>query len=227
MSQSPVPRDESLPGRKRRARRIARALRKAYPDAQTALHHRNPFELLIATILSAQCTDVKVNEVTPALFARFPDAQAFARADLAEIERMIHATGFFRQKAKSIQNCSRALIDRFAGQIPKAMEALVELPGVGRKTANVLRGNAMGLPGIVVDTHVKRNAERLGLTAQTDPVKIEFDLMKLLPEKDWTFFSNALIWHGRRICGARAPQCPACPLLKDCPHGQTQVQEFR
>jgi endonuclease-3 len=209
--------------RQARAKRLARALRKAYPDVQTALDHETPFQLLIATILSAQCTDAMVNQVTPALFKRFGDARALAAAKQEEIEMLIHSTGFYRQKAKSIRNCARALAGQFGGDVPEAMEALVKLPGVGRKTANVIRGNAMGLPGVVVDTHVKRLAGRLGLTRQTDPTKIEFDLMALLPEKDWTHFSNALIWHGRRVCGARAPKCPGCALLGDCPEGQGRV----
>jgi endonuclease-3 len=214
---------ESPDRRKQRARRIAVALRKLYPDVETALDHADPFQLLIATILSAQCTDARVNEVTPALFKRFPDAPAIAAAPPAKIEKLIHSTGFYRQKAKSILNCSRMLVETFGGKVPTAMEDLVRLPGVGRKTANVIRGNALGLPGIVVDTHVKRLVDRLGLSEQTNPDKIEFDLMALLQKKDWSHFSNALIWHGRRVCPARAPKCSECALLRDCPHGQSAM----
>jgi endonuclease-3 len=160
--------------------------------------------------------------VTPELFRRFPDAMALAAASPAEVEALIRPTGFYRQKAKSIQNGARALVERFGGRVPKAMEDLTSLPGVGRKTANVIRGNAMGRPGVIVDTHVTRLSGRLGLSAETAPDKIEQNLMALLPEREWTPFSGALVLHGRRVCVARAPKCEACPLRPDCPHGQAR-----
>ena len=202
---------------KQRARRLCRGLARLYPDAHCALDHQNPLQLLIATILSAQCTDVRVNLVTPALFARYPDAQAFADADLRELETAIQSTGFFRNKARNIQACCRILVDSFDGQVPATMEELVPLPGVGRKTANVILGNAFGVPGITVDTHVRRLAKRMGLTKHDDPVKIERDLMELVPAKDWTMFSHRMIFHGRRVCFARKPDCAGCLLAKDCP----------
>ena len=215
---------ETIEARCARAGRISTALHTAYPKVQTALHFRNPFELLIATILSAQCTDEKVNQVTPILFGRFPDAKALAGADLVEIETIVHATVFFHQKARSIQQCAQALSINHKGQIPEPMEELTALPGVGRKTANLVRAYAMGMPGIIVDTHFKRVIGRLGLTRQTDPDKIESEMTQILPEREWTHFSNALIWHGRKICPARAPQCPKCPLLQDCLYGQESIK---
>lgn len=200
-----------------RVRRLQRGLEKLYPDAHCALHHENPLQLLIATILSAQCTDVRVNLVTPALFARYPDARAFADADIRELEKAIQSTGFFRNKAKNIQACCRILVEKHAGQVPRTMEELFPLPGIGRKTANVILGNAYGVPGITVDTHVRRLSNRLGLTKQGDPVKIERDLMDIIPEKDWTMFSHRMIFHGRQVCFARNPNCEGCLLAKDCP----------
>jgi len=208
------------PELKARARRISTRLRRHYPDAGTALHFDGPFQLLIATILSAQCTDEAVNRVTPELFQRYRDPAAFAAADAAEIEKLIHSTGFFRQKTRSIQNCSRALLERHGGRVPEAMEELTALPGVGRKTANLVRACAMGHPGLIVDTHFKRVIGRLGLTAETDPDRIEFAVAELLPPSHWTHFSNALIWHGRRICTARKPRCPECPVCPDCDFGR-------
>ena len=208
---------ESSATRKARARKLIRGLRKLYADADCALHHKSALELLVATILSAQCTDKRVNQVTPKLFARYKDARAYADADPDELEKLIHTTGFFRNKTRSILGLGRSLGERHGGEVPQEMEDLVQLPGVGRKTANVLRGSWFGLPGIPVDTHVKRLSGRLALTDETDPVKIEFALQKVFPEKDWTFASHALIWHGRRVCDARRPECDRCALRPDCP----------
>lgn len=202
---------------KERARRISRGLAKLYPDAHCALHCENPLQLLIATILSAQCTDVRVNMVTPALFARYPDAQAFADAAITELEKAIQSTGFFRNKAKSIQACCRLIVEKHGGQVPATMEELVPLPGIGRKTANVILGNAFGVPGITVDTHVGRLSRRMGLTKHQDPVKVEHELMELIPKKDWTMFSHRMIFHGRQVCAARKPNCDGCGVAKDCP----------
>jgi endonuclease-3 len=203
--------------RRSHARRIARGLAKLYPDAFCALHHEGPLQLLIATILSAQCTDVRVNLVTPALFARYPDAAAFAAADLAELETAIHSTGFYRNKARNIIACCRALIDKHAGQVPATMEELVPLAGVGRKTANVVLGNAFGEPAITVDTHVGRLSRRMGLTVEEAPEKVERDLMRLIPKKEWMMFSHRMIFHGRQVCHARKPSCQTCILAKVCP----------
>jgi endonuclease-3 len=200
-----------------RARRIVRGLRKLYPDADCALHHSNALELLVATILSAQCTDERVNQVTPQLFRRYPTAGDYADADPAELEERIRPTGFFRNKAKSIMGLGRGLVDAHGGEVPDRMEDLVELPGVGRKTANVLLGTWFGQPAIPVDTHVTRLVNRLELTGEKDAVKIEFVLQKLLPKKDWTFCSHAWIWHGRRVCKARKPACESCGIAPDCP----------
>jgi len=211
-----VPR-ESKPERIRRTRRIAGALKALYP-AQCALTHDNPFQLLIATILSAQCTDQRVNIVTPKLFARFKTPDDFANADPKEVESIIRSTGFFRAKTRSIIGASRGLVVRHGGVIPRSLDLLVQLPGVGRKTANVVLGTAFGLAeGVVVDTHVGRLARRMKLTAHTDPVKIERDLIALLPRKVWIEFSHRMIWHGRAICVARRPRCEQCPLVPDCP----------
>lgn len=200
-----------------RARQIVRLLAREYPDARCALDHQTPLQLLIATILSAQCTDARVNLVTPALFARYPDAKAFANAKPRELETAIQSTGFFRNKTRSILAATRKIVEEYHGQVPGTMEELFALPGVGRKTANVILGNAFGVPGITVDTHVGRLSRRLGLTVHTDPVKVERDLMELIPRKDWTMFSHRLILHGRRICNARKPKCEACVLNKLCP----------
>jgi endonuclease-3 len=191
-----------------------------YPKVYVTLDFNNPLELLVATVLSAQCTDERVNKVTPAIFKKYPTAAAYAQAPLAELEEAFHPTGFFRQKAKSIKNICQGLVEKHGGEVPPSLEELVELPGVGRKTANVILGNAFGIPGIVVDTHCGRVSQRLGLTDQTDPVKIESDLMKLVPRERWTKFSLQLIWHGRAICTARNPKCPRCPLLPYCDYGQ-------
>jgi endonuclease-3 len=199
---------------------LLKLLEEHYAGAHVTLDFTNPLELLVATVLSAQCTDVRVNQVTPAVFKKYPNAAAYAQADLTELEKDIHATGFFHQKAKSLQAICQALVARHGGQVPASLKDLVKLPGVGRKTANVILGNAFGLPGIVVDTHLGRVAQRLGLTANKDPVKIEFDLMPLVPQERWIKFSHQMIWHGRQICTARNPRCHPCPLLPYCDFGQ-------
>jgi len=204
-------------GLRTRARQVARLLAKQYPDAECALHHENALQLLVATILSAQCTDARVNMVTPSLFARYPNAEAYANANVAELEKAIQSTGFFRNKARNINACCRQIVDLHSGQVPATMEELVQLPGVGRKTANVILGNAFEIPGITVDTHVQRVTRRLGLTRQTEPHKIERDLMELFPPKQWTMLSHRLIFHGRQICHARKPKCSLCPLAQVCP----------
>lgn len=204
---------------KQRIDQILRILEKTYPEVKTALKHKNPLQLLIATILSAQCTDTRVNQVTPELFNRLRTAGDFAGAPLADLEEMIRPTGFFRNKAKSIKACCQAIEERHGGKVPDTMQALVKLPGIGRKTANVVLGSAFGIPGIVVDTHVKRLSQRIGLTQEKDPVKIEFDLMEIIPEPDWIDFSHQMIRHGRTVCKARKPNCAECPLLHLCAFG--------
>jgi endonuclease-3 len=204
---------------KKRVKQIIKILSKEIPDSTIALKFSNPLELLIATILSAQCTDVKVNQVTADLFEKYRAARDYAGSPLAKLEEEIRPTGFYRNKAKSIQKCCQELVKRFGGEVPKSLEELVTLPGVGRKTANVILGNAFGIPGIVVDTHVHRVNRRIGLTKNDDPVKIEFDLMEIVPKEEWTHFSNLLIWHGRRTCVARKPLCEICPIREWCDYG--------
>ncbi len=212
---------ESFAAKKERAGRIVAELGRLYPAAHCALNYSNAFELLVATILSAQCTDVRVNMVTPALFKRFPTAEKMAEADPKELEKIIQSTGFFRSKAKSIREASGDIVKKHGGKVPATMEELTALRGVGRKTANVVLGNAFHLNvGVVVDTHVSRLSQRLGLTTQTDPVKIEQDLMKLVPQDHWTLLSHELIFHGRQVCFARKPKCEVCTLLKECPEGK-------
>jgi len=201
----------------RRARRINRELAQLYPDAHCELNFTTPLELLVATILSAQCTDKRVNLVTPVLFARYRTAADYAAADRAELEKIIQSTGFFRAKANSVLGLGQALCDRFGGQVPGNLADLVTLPGVGRKTANVVLGNAFGVPGITVDTHFARLARRFGWTTQTDPEKIEAEVGALIPRPEWTMLSHRLIWHGRRVCQARRPACGACALARLCP----------
>lgn len=201
---------------KEAVRKICQKLKKRYPNVKTQLDYRNPFELLIATILAAQCTDRQVNLVTPRLFEAFPTPRALADAQLAEIETIIHSTGFFHNKAKNIKRCADLLDRRFDGTVPQSLEALLELPGVGRKTANVVRCVAFGQPAIVVDTHVKRISQRLGLTENADPTRIEFDLMACIPEAEWNDFGLLLIYFGRDICLARKPKCPECFLSALC-----------
>jgi len=202
---------------RKRARLISRRLARLYPDAHCALHHDNPLQLLIATILSAQCTDVRVNLVTPALFARYRDARAFADAEQQELETLIKSTGFFRNKARNIIACCRTIVREHGAKVPSTLEELVPLPGIGRKTANVVLGDAFDVPGITVDTHVGRLSRRMGLTTHTDPVKVEHDLMRLIPRKDWTPFSHRMIFHGRQVCFARKPNCDGCKVKDVCP----------
>lgn len=212
------PRERDPSEAKKHARRISGALAKAFPDADCALHHRNSFELLVATILSAQCTDKMVNRVTPALFARYPDAPALARAETADLEDLIHPTGFFRSKARNLIAMARVLVDRFDGQVPPRIDDLTDLPGVGRKTANVVLGVAFNIAsGVVVDTHVKRLAYRLGLTDAADPEKVAAELEQTLPRTHWIAFSHRMITLGRSFCPAARPKCSACPLEKLCP----------
>src|SRR5579862_1761096 len=194
------------------ANRVRRALEKLYPDAHCALHFRTPLELLIATVLSAQCTDQRVNMVTPALFARYPTAHDYATADPKELERMIQSTGFFRNKARNIIQCCQQIVEHHNGEVPRTMDELVVLPGVGRKTANVILGNAFGIPGIPVDTHVGRLSRRMGFTKHDDPVKVERDLMELIPKPEWTDFGHRMIFHGRQVCQARKPKCEECAV---------------
>ena len=199
------------------ARSIYRILTKEYPDARCELDFNSPRELLVATVLSAQCTDVRVNAVTPVLFKRFPTLETLAAAKLSEIEEIIYSTGFFRSKAKNIKELANKILNNFGGQVPNDLAHLVTLPGVGRKTANVVLGNAFGIPGLTVDTHFGRLSRRFGWSTATDPVKVENDVAKLIPEKEWTLLSHKLIWHGRRICHSRKPECGICPLAKLCP----------
>jgi len=208
---------ESLEERGSRARRIVRALDRAYPDARTALRFDSPFELLVATILSAQCTDEMVNRVTAELFPRFGTPAALAAADPAEVEALVRPTGFYRQKARSIQAAAQGLVEGFQGEVPASLEELVTLRGVARKTANVVLGNAFGIPGLAVDTHMVRVNQRLGLTRHDDPVKIEADLAELVPRAHWTRYTNQVIHHGRVCCEARRPRCEECPLESLCP----------
>ena len=206
-----------MPPVRERVGKIISALEVLYPDAVCALHFENPLQLLIATILSAQCTDVRVNIVTPALFARYKTTADFATCDIEELEQFIKSTGFFHNKAKNIRGCCQAMMERYGGEVPGKLEDLITLPGVGRKTANVILGNAFETPGITVDTHVGRLSRRLGLTKHTDPVKVEFALMEIVPQPEWTNFSHMVILHGRNVCFARKPRCESCTLAGLCP----------
>jgi endonuclease-3 len=201
----------------RRARRINRELALAYPDAHCELDFTSPFELLVATVLSAQTTDVRVNMVTPTLFAKYPTARDLAAADREDVETVIQSTGFFRAKTRAIMGLSQAIVERFDGEVPGRLKDLVTLPGVGRKTANVVLGNAFGVPGITVDTHFSRLARRFGWTTNTDAEKVERDVAALIPKREWTILSHRLIWHGRRCCHSRRPACGACALARLCP----------
>lgn len=201
---------------------ILKILDDHYPDAHCSLSYNNPLELLVATVLSAQCTDERVNQVTPELFKKYPSVQAYAEAPLEELEKDIKSTGFYRNKARSIKGASESILERFGGRVPEDLESLLQLPGIGRKTANVILGNAFGIPGIVVDTHVGRVSQRLGLSGEKDPERIERDLMELIPRERWIRFSHQLILHGRYICQARRPKCDACPLRLHCEYATTQ-----
>jgi len=208
---------ESHEERKRRALRIVRRLARAYPDAACALHYETPFQLLAATILSAQCTDAMVNRVTPELFRRWGTPEKLAAAEPSELEAVVRPTGFYRQKAKSLRSASHDIVTRFGGEVPRTLDELVTLRGVARKTANVVLGNCFDVPGLTVDTHMTRVNQRLRLTRETAPVRIERDLMELVPRREWTLFSHRVIAHGRELCDARRPQCDACALRDECP----------
>lgn len=224
MARTPATRQggkEAVSHKRARVRELLARLEAAYPDARCSLTYTTPLELLVATVLSAQCTDARVNLVTRSLFTKYRSARDYAAAPVGELEEDIRSTGFYRNKAKALRACCAALVQRHAGEVPSEMGALVELPGIGRKTANVILGNAFNLAeGIVVDTHVRRVAKRLGLTASDDPEKIEQDLVTLVPRKDWIAIGHLVIGHGRKICEARAPKCPVCPLCDLCPAAQ-------
>jgi endonuclease-3 len=208
---------ESLPEKKVRAKVIYRQLSKSYPNVRCELDYKNAFELLVATVLSAQCTDKRVNQTTPALFKKYSNPKKMAKADLKDIQNLVKSTGFFRAKAKNIKGLSNKIMEEFDGDVPSNLEDLITLPGVGRKTANVVLGHAFGIPGITVDTHFGRLSRRFGWSKQNNPVKVEFEVGKLIPEKEWTNLSQRMIWHGRRVCHSRKPACGACALAKLCP----------
>jgi len=212
-----MPARESLPELKKRAARVSRTLAKLHPNARISLDFETPWQCLAATILSAQSTDAGVNRVTPQLFKEYPDTRAMAAADPRHVEQLIVKTGFFRQKTRSLMNAAKKIVEDYGGEVPSEMEALVKIPGVGRKTANVILGHIFGKPGFVVDTHVRRLTYRLGFTKNTEPEKIEIDMQKILPPADWTPFSMRLILHGRQVCIARNPQCEICAVADDCP----------
>ena len=214
---SPSDLKEDTKALKKRAQRLYRGLKRLYPNAHCELNYTNPFELLVATILSAQCTDIRVNLVTPDLFAKFPTPKDLARAKQTHVEELIRSTGFYRNKAKSLISTAKDITEKFGGEVPNGMEELLTLRGVARKTANVVLGNAFHVNhGVVVDTHVNRLCNRIGLTSGKNPIRIERDLMALIPQKHWCVLSHLLIWHGRRVCSARKPNCAACTLRKDC-----------
>jgi endonuclease-3 len=208
---------ESLPEKKVRAKVIYRQLSKNYPNVRCELDYKNAFQLLVATVLSAQCTDKRVNQTTPALFKKYPNPQKMAKADLRDIQNLVKSTGFFRAKAKNIKGLSNIIVEQFDGNVPSNLDDLITLPGVGRKTANVVLGHAFGIPGITVDTHFGRLSRRFGWSEQNNPVKVEFEVGELIPEKAWTNLSQRMIWHGRRVCHSRKPACGACALAKLCP----------
>ena len=206
-----------MPEKKVRAKVIYRQLSKNYPNVRCELDYKNAFQLLVATVLSAQCTDKRVNQTTPALFKKYPNPQKMAKADLKDIQRLVKSTGFYRAKAKNIKTLSSKIITDFDGKVPNKLESLITLPGVGRKTANVVLGHVFGIPGITVDTHFGRLSRRFGWSKQSDPVKVEFEVGELIAEKEWTNLSQRMIWHGRRICHSRKPACGVCPVAKLCP----------
>jgi endonuclease III len=208
---------KSLPEKKVRAKAIYRQLTKNYPNVRCELDYNSAFQLLVATVLSAQCTDKRVNQTTPALFKKYPNPKKMAKADLIDIQRLVKSTGFYRAKAKNIKTLSNKIMEEFDGDVPSNLDDLITLPGVGRKTANVVLGHAFGIPGITVDTHFGRLSRRFGWSKQNDPVKVEFEVGELIPEKEWTNLSQRMIWHGRRVCHSRKPACGACPLAKLCP----------
>ena len=208
---------KSLPENKVKAKAIYRQLTKSYPNVRCKLDYNSAFQLLVATVLSAQCTDKRVNQTTPALFKKYPNPKKMAKADLIDIRRLVKSTGFFRAKAKNIKGLSNKIMEEFDGDVPSNLDDLITLPGVGRKTANVVLGHAFGIPGITVDTHFGRLSRRFGWSKQNDPVKVEFEVGDLIAEKEWTNLSQRMIWHGRRICHSRKPACGACPLAKLCP----------
>ena len=208
---------KSLPEKKVRAKVIYRLLSKNYPNVRCELDYKNAFQLLVATVLSAQCTDKRVNQTTPALFKKYPNPQKMAKADLRDIQNLVKSTGFFRAKAKNIKGLSNKIMEKFDGKVPSNLEDLITLPGVGRKTANVVLGHAFGIPGITVDTHFGRLSRRFGWSKQKNPVKVEFEVGELIPAKEWTNLSQRMIWHGRRVCHSRKPACGACALAKLCP----------
>jgi len=208
---------KSLPEKKVRAKAIYRQLTKNYPNVRCELDYNSAFQLLVATVLSAQCTDKRVNQTTPALFKKYPNPKKMAKADLKDIQRLVKSTGFFRAKAKNIKGLSNKIMEEFDGDVPSNLDDLITLPGVGRKTANVVLGHAFGIPGITVDTHFGRLSRRFGWSKQSDPVKVELEVGELIHEKEWTNLSQRMIWHGRRVCHSRKPACGACPLAKLCP----------
>ena len=208
---------KSLPEKKVRAKAIYRQLTKSYPNVRCELDYNSAFQLLVATVLSAQCTDKRVNQTTPALFKKYPNPKKMSKADLKDIQRLVKSTGFFRAKAKNIKALSNKIMEDFEGDVPSNLEDLITLPGVGRKTANVVLGHAFGIPGITVDTHFGRLSRRFGWSKQSDPVKVEFEVGELIAEKEWTYLSQRMIWHGRRVCHSRKPACGSCPLAKLCP----------
>ncbi len=205
---------KSLPEKKVRAKAIYRQLTKSYPNVRCELDYNSAFQLLVATVLSAQCTDKRVNQTTPALFKKYPNPKKMSKADLKDIQRLVKSTGFFRAKAKNIKALSNKIMEDFEGDVPSNLEDLITLPGVGRKTANVVLGHAFGIPGITVDTHFGRLSRRFGWSKQSDPVKVEFEVGELIAEKEWTNLSQRMIWHGRRVCHSRKPACGACPIAK-------------
>jgi endonuclease-3 len=219
---------ESLPEKKVRAKIIYRQLSKNYPNVRCELDYKNAFQLLVATVLSAQCTDKRVNQTTPALFKKYPNPQKMAKADLKDIQKLVKSTGFFRAKAKNIKGLSNKIMEEFDGKVPSNLEDLITLPGVGRKTANVVLGHAFGIPGITVDTHFGRLSRRFGWSKQNNPVKVEFEVGELIPQKEWTNLSQRMIWHGRRVCHSRKPACGACALAKLCPsYGAGEVDPVK